>query len=133
MYNMYNRYDMYNMCSMYRSYGAANTDRTVSTICAVCTCVLPSAPTVIEIWTHMKRFPSKRSLSKGTFFEEATEKPAAILFSRKQGLGIPKHIPKENDTYIHNFRYCTLLIKNRRVLHINYIALAIDPFLGPCY
>ena len=28
--------------------------------------------------------------------------------------------------------YCTLLVLNK-MLYINYIALAVDPFLGPCY
>ena len=53
--------------------------------------------------------------------------PAASLFSRKQGLGVPIHI--KMSFILINIDYYTLWVLNR-VLYINYIALAIDPFLG---
>ena len=66
------------------------------------------------------------------------ELPAATLFSGKQGLGIPIHIPYTNIICTHEYiifaytiNYCTLLVLNN-VLYINYIGIAIDPFLDPC-
>ena len=52
---------------------------------------------------------------------------AAGLERRKQGLGIPVHIKIPSDEC--NIDEYTPFVLDR-VLHNNYIALAIDPFLG---
>ena len=56
-----------------------------------------------------------------------TKKPAASLFSRRQGLVIPIHMKMSSISI--DIQDYTLWVL-RRVLYINYIALAIDPFLG---
>ena len=54
----------------------------------------------------------------------------ASLFNHKQGLDINTY---ENATSINQYslyiHYYTILVLGG----VNYIALAIDPFLGPCY
>ena len=55
-----------------------------------------------------------------------TKKPAASLFSRKQGLGVPIHTKMLFELI--NIHYTLLVLT--RILYISYIALAAP---GPCY
>ena len=54
----------------------------------------------------------------------------ASLKRRRWGLGIPTRIKVQSK--LMNIDYYTLLVLNR-VLYLDYIVLAVDPFLGLCY
>ena len=56
--------------------------------------------------------------------------PAASLKCRRWGLGIPMHL--KMSFILSNIDQYILLVLNM-ILYADYIALAIDPFLGPCY
>ena len=61
--------------------------------------------------------------------DEKQKTPAACLFSREQGLGVTTHMQIQFTSI--NIGYYTLLVL-KRLLFINYIAYAIDSFLGLC-
>ena len=85
------------------------------------------------IITYYKKWmflSNKMGCSRNSMLQQNKTTPAASLFSRKQGLGIPLHV--KMSCVLINIDSCPLLVLNR-VLYFNCVALAIAPSLAPCY
>ena len=82
-----------------------------------------------QLWLQIVVLDKNTFLPKGVFvFKKKT--PAASLKRRKCCLGLPIHTKLL--LILRNIRSCTILVLNE-ALYIDYIALAIGPFVGMAY
>ena len=160
-YVQYVKYVLYSMYSLYRSCGMYSMQCTVRTVCTdrtICkVCTLWAMHIDFIFWEFPLDFTISKSILILWFWEILSSHKQGlgiptrsiliawfgeIRLSRKLGLGTSIHMNKIsllNMKSINRISFILIVIRYYTLLYIkwvsyiNYIAVAIDPFLGPCY